>query len=167
VAARVVHQLEPVDVREQDRKRGLYRRARVELRLELFRQGAGGSKQPVSASVACASFSEPFLIRNRGFEIVAYRSPRRPCDHRLRELGVGARDGGSSPVVRRKEHTELLVLLEKRQRHRGAGGPPVIICSALHRTRSSWYSGSARHVFHQHRGTGGQRPLDLGVADER
>src|SRR2546427_5319 len=121
VAARVVDQLEPVDVGEQDRQGEIVPPRAVEPRRELLRQGA--AVQAAGERVRRRELLEPFLVRYRGFEIVRLLDRRdRRANHRLRKLGIGARERRVLARGPQGEHAELLGLHRERQGPRRAGG---------------------------------------------
>src|SRR2546422_1703884 len=64
------------------------------------------------------------LVRYRGFEVVRLLDRRdRRANHRLRKLGIGARERRVLPRGPQEENTQLLVLHRERQGPpRGGGG---------------------------------------------
>src|SRR5207247_1436483 len=120
VPARVVDELEAVDVREDDRERQLVTPRAVDLRLELL-----GERAPVEAAgegVRGGELLEALLIRHRGLEDVRLLDRRhRRADHRLGELRVGAGQGRILARGTQEEHAHGLLLHGERQRHGGAG----------------------------------------------
>src|SRR2546422_2254678 len=63
------------------------------------------------------------LVRYRGFEIVRLLDRRdRRANHRLRKLGIGARERRVLAPGPQEEHAPLLILPPERQGHPRAGG---------------------------------------------
>src|SRR5260370_38296574 len=99
------------------------------------RAGAGPPRRPPrrAAGVQAAGervrrreLLEPFLVRYRGFEIVRLLDRRdRRADHRLRKLGIGARERRVLPPGPQGENPPLLVLHPEPQGHPRTGGDGV------------------------------------------
>src|SRR2546426_8299148 len=87
----------------------------------LFRSRQGAAVQAAGERVRRRELLEPFLVRYRGFEIVRLLDRRdRRANHRLRKLGIGARERRGLAPGPQKEHTALLGLPPEQHGPRGA-----------------------------------------------